>query len=165
MPRMRIQPVPSPQPTSNPRRQITVFLAIAYGLALTIALVLPHAGIAPLISILVPVTAVVLTVAVAVPRGERRAVWAGVGLGRFGGRGDAEAQADDHDGPQDGGDQSAAFGVVRFSALEGVSEKIWRSSRSRSPSSPWSSSVRRSAGAATCSSDLPRSRRGGGPRC
>ena len=118
MSRMRIQPVPSPQPTSNPRRQITVFLAIAYGLALTIALVLPHAGIAPLISILVPVTAVVLTVAVAVPRGERRAVWAGVGLGRFGGRGLAAAVL----GPAViiglSFGIAAAFGVVRFSALE-----------------------------------------------
>lgn len=119
MPRMRIQPVPSPQPTSNPRRQITVFLAIVYGLALTIALVLPHAGIAPLISILVPVTAVVLTVAVAVPRGERRAVWAGVGLGRLGGRGLVAAVL----GPAViiglSFGIAAAFGVVRFSALEG----------------------------------------------
>jgi membrane protease YdiL (CAAX protease family) len=116
---MRIPPETSPQPTSNPRRQITVFLAIAYGLALTIALVLPHAGIAPLISILVPVTAVVLTVAVAVPRGERRAVWAGVGLGRLGGRGLVAAVL----GPTViiglSFGVAAAFGVVRFSGLEG----------------------------------------------
>lgn len=119
MTRMRIQPVTSPQPTTNPRRQITVFLAIAYGLALTIALVLPHAGIAPLISILVPMTAMVLTVAVAVPRGERRAVWAGVGLGRLGGRGLVVAVL----GPAViiglSFGIAAALGVVRFSALEG----------------------------------------------
>jgi membrane protease YdiL (CAAX protease family) len=116
---MRIQPVTSPQPTSNPRRQITVFLVIAYGLALAIALVLPHAGIAPLISILVPITAVVLTVAVAVPRGERRAVWAGVGLGRLGGRGLVAAVL----GPAViiglSFGIAAAFGVVRFSGLAG----------------------------------------------
>ena len=119
MPRLKIQPVTSPQPTSNPRRQITVFLAIAYGLALTIALVLPHAGIAPLISILVPVTAVALTVGVTVPRGERRAVWAGVGLGRLGGRGLVAAVL----GPAViiglSFGIAAAVGVVRFSALEG----------------------------------------------
>jgi len=109
----------SPQPTSNPRRQVTVFLAIAYGLALIIALVLPHAGIAPLISILVPMTAMVLTVAVAVPRGERRAVWTGVGLGRLGGRGLVVAVL----GPAViiglSFGVAAALGVVRFSALEG----------------------------------------------
>jgi len=109
----------SPQPTSNPRRQVTVFLAIAYGLALIIALALPHAGIAPLISILVPMTAMVLTVAVAVPRGERRAVWTGVGLGRLGGRGLVVAVL----GPAViiglSFGVAAALGVVRFSALEG----------------------------------------------
>jgi hypothetical protein len=51
-----------------------VFLCINYWLALAIALALPHAGIAPLISIAVPVIAVALSVAFAVPRGERRAV-------------------------------------------------------------------------------------------
>jgi membrane protease YdiL (CAAX protease family) len=80
-------PAPAPPRTPHPVREIAVFLGITYGLALSIALALPHAGIAPLVSILVPVTAVALTVALTVPRGERRAVWAAVGLGRSGGTG------------------------------------------------------------------------------
>ncbi|HLN78837.1 MAG TPA: CPBP family intramembrane glutamic endopeptidase [Nocardioidaceae bacterium] len=69
----------SPPLTGRPTRQIVVFLAITYGLALAIALALPHAGIAPLVSILVPVTAVAITVALTVPRGQRRTIWAAVG--------------------------------------------------------------------------------------
>jgi membrane protease YdiL (CAAX protease family) len=61
-------------------RQIVVYLCITYGLTLAIALALPHAGIAPLIAIAVPVIAVALTVAFTVPRGQRHAVWAGVGF-------------------------------------------------------------------------------------
>lgn len=71
---------PSPPRTYRPLRQILVFLCITYGLALAIALALPRAGIAPLISIAVPVIAVALSVAFTVPRGERRAVWAAVGF-------------------------------------------------------------------------------------
>ena len=78
---------PAPPHTAHPAREITVFLGITYGLALAIALALPHAGIAPLVSILVPVTAVALTVALTVPRPDRRAVWAAVGFGRSGGVG------------------------------------------------------------------------------
>jgi hypothetical protein len=55
-------------------------LCITYGLTLAIALSLPHAGIAPLIAIAVPVIAVALTVAFTVPPGQRRAVWAAVGF-------------------------------------------------------------------------------------
>jgi membrane protease YdiL (CAAX protease family) len=76
--RIRLDPL-SPPRTGRPTRQIVVFLAITYGLALAIALALPHAGIAPLISILVPVTAVAITVALTVPRGDRRTIWAAVG--------------------------------------------------------------------------------------
>src|SRR4029450_6804937 len=69
---------PGPVRTYRPRRQTVGFLCIAYDMALAIAL--PRAGIAPLITIAVPVTAVALTVAFAVPRGQRRAIWAGVGF-------------------------------------------------------------------------------------
>lgn len=87
-PRTAPAPPPPPPNTAHPAREIAVFLGITYGLALAIALALPHAGIAPLISILVPVTAVALTVALTVPRdGGRRAVWAAVGFGRSGGLG------------------------------------------------------------------------------
>jgi membrane protease YdiL (CAAX protease family) len=70
--------------TDQPLRQALVFLGITYTLALTIAVALPRAGIAPLISIAVPVIAVAVTIAVVVPRGHRRAVWAAVGFGRPG---------------------------------------------------------------------------------
>lgn len=66
---------------ASPLRQAGIFLAIAYVLALAIALALPRAGIAPLISIAVPAIAVAITVQVTFRRGERRAVWAGVGFG------------------------------------------------------------------------------------
>ena len=67
--------------TENPARQVATYLAITYALALAIALALPHAGIAPLISILVPVTSVALTVLLTVPRGARGKVWSAVGWG------------------------------------------------------------------------------------
>ena len=78
---------PSAPLTGRPTRQLVVYLAITYGLALVIALSLPHAGIAPLISILVPVTAVAITIALTVPRGQRRRIWAAVGWGLPGWRG------------------------------------------------------------------------------
>jgi uncharacterized protein len=68
--------------THQPLRQASVFLGITYALALGIALALPHAGIAPLISIAVPLIAVALTIPLCVPPGQRRAVWAAVGFGR-----------------------------------------------------------------------------------
>jgi uncharacterized protein len=79
--RRTITPVALPR-TDRPLRQAAVFLGITYVLALAIALALPHAGIAPLISIAVPVVAVGLTIAICVPHGQRRAVWAAVGFGR-----------------------------------------------------------------------------------
>jgi CAAX protease family protein len=108
---------PSPPRTYRPLRQIVVFLCITYGLALAIALALPHAGIAPLITIAVPVTAVAFTVAFTVPRGERRAIWAGVGFKLQKGRGLLIAVL----GPAAfialSFGIAAAFGVVRFSGL------------------------------------------------
>jgi membrane protease YdiL (CAAX protease family) len=67
---------------SSALREAGVFLAIAYVLALAIAIALPRAGIAPLISMMVPVIAVAITVLVTLPRGQRRAAWADVGFGR-----------------------------------------------------------------------------------
>jgi membrane protease YdiL (CAAX protease family) len=119
MSRTREHEMVHPRPTSHPLRQVTVFLVVAYGLALAIALALPHAGIAPLISILVPLGAAALTIALAVPRGERRAVWATVGLARLGGRGLVAAVA----GPAVivglSFGVAAAFGVVRFPGPDG----------------------------------------------
>jgi uncharacterized protein len=78
---------PAPPRTYRPLRQIVVYLCITYGLTLAIALALPHAGITPLIAIAFPVIAVALTVAFTVPRGQRRAIWAGVGFNPRRGRG------------------------------------------------------------------------------
>jgi uncharacterized protein len=104
----------APARTERPLRQIVVYLCFTYGLALAIALALPRAGIAPLISIAVPVVAVALTVALVVPRGQRRAVWAGVGFNPRRGRGLLIAVL----GPVAiiglSFGIAAAFGVVRF---------------------------------------------------
>lgn len=75
-----------PPRTEHPARQVAVYLGITYGLALAIALALPHAGIAPLISILVPITSVALTVLLTVPRGARGTIWSAVGFGLPAGR-------------------------------------------------------------------------------
>ena len=107
----------APARTDRPLRQIVVYLCFTYGLALAIALALPRAGIAPLISIAVPVIAVALTVALVVPRGQRRAVWAGVGFNPRRGRGLLIAVL----GPVAiialSFGIAAAFGVVRFTGL------------------------------------------------
>jgi len=105
---------PSPARTYRPQRQIVVYLWFTYGLALAIALALPHAGIAPLITIAVPVTAVALTVAFVVPRGQRRAVWAGVGFNPRRGRGLLIAVVGPAVVIAVSFSVAAAFGVVRF---------------------------------------------------
>ena len=87
MPERRVAEEPAPPRTDRPLRQVVVYLGITYAIALAIALALPRAGIAPLISIAVPVIAVALTTAFVVPRGQRRAVWAGVGFHPRRGRG------------------------------------------------------------------------------
>jgi len=71
-----------PSTRSSALREAGVFLGIAYVLALAIAIALPRAGIAPLISMVMPVVAVAITVHVVLPRGRRRAAWAEVGFGR-----------------------------------------------------------------------------------
>jgi hypothetical protein len=78
------------QPGSSTRssalREAGVFLAICYALALAIAIALPRAGIAPLISIVVPVVAVAATVLVMLPAagGERHGRRWGSGAHRGG---------------------------------------------------------------------------------
>jgi membrane protease YdiL (CAAX protease family) len=106
---------PAPVRTYRPRRQVVVFLCIVYAMALAIALALP--GIAPLISIAVPVTAVALTVALVVPRGQRRAVWAGVGFNPRRGRGLLIALVGPAVVVAISFSVAAAFGVVRFPTL------------------------------------------------
>src|SRR6476661_8939175 len=112
-------PAPAPPRTAHPVREIAVYLGITYGLALAIALALPHAGIAPLISILVPVTSVALTVWLTVPRGARGTVWSAVGWGMPAVRALVVAVV----GPVViiglSFGAALALGVVRFPALDG----------------------------------------------
>jgi uncharacterized protein len=114
MPERRASEDPAPPRTDRPLRQVVVYLGITYAIALAIALALPNAGIAPLISIAAPVIAVALTTAFIVPRGQRRAVWAGVGFHPRKGRGLLIAVV----GPMViialSFGVAAAFGVVRF---------------------------------------------------
>ena len=114
MPKLRAAEEPAPPRTDRPLRQVVVYLGITYAITLAIALALPHAGIAPLISIAVPVIAVALTTALVVPRGQRRAVWGTVGFHPRRGRGLLIAVL----GPAviiaASFGVAAAFGVVRF---------------------------------------------------
>jgi CAAX protease family protein len=117
MPQRRTVEEPPPQRTDRPLRQIVVYLCITYGLALAIALALPHADITPLITIAAPVIAVALTVAFVVPRGQRRAVWAGVGFNPRRGRGLLIAVLVPAAVIAMSFGVAAAFGVVRFPGL------------------------------------------------
>jgi uncharacterized protein len=65
-------------------RESSTFLALTYALALAVAIILPHAGINRLLSVLVPVTSVIIITFAFTPRGKRRAMWRDLGLGRSG---------------------------------------------------------------------------------
>ena len=73
MPVQRATSEPAPPKTDRPLRQILVFICFTYVIAVAIALALPHAGIIPLLSIAAPLLGFALTMAFAVPRGQRRA--------------------------------------------------------------------------------------------
>src|SRR4051794_27525360 len=117
MPKQRMTLEPDPPRTDRPRRQILVFLSSTYGIAVAIALALPHTAIAPMISIAAPVLGFAVTMAVAVPRGQRRAILTTVGFHPRRGRGLLVAVL----GPLLFGTLSfsiaAAFGVIRFPGL------------------------------------------------
>ena len=68
----------------TPVREIVAYLGIAYSLALTVALALPNAGINLLLSVLVPTVTVGILTFTMTPKGSRRALWRGIGLGRAG---------------------------------------------------------------------------------
>lgn len=68
---------------STSLRRAALFYAIAFALTLGLALVLPHAGITPLLAIPTPVIATALVITFATPRGERRAAWVGTGILRM----------------------------------------------------------------------------------
>ena len=118
MPKQRMTQESAPPRTDRPLRQILVFLLSTFVIAVAIALALPHAGtMTPLLSIASPILGFAITMAVAVPRSQRRAVLTGVGFHPRRGRGMLIAVL----GPVLIGTVSfsiaAAFGVVRFPGL------------------------------------------------
>src|SRR4051795_6735907 len=114
MPEQRTTLEPVPSRTDRPLRQILVFLSFTYAIAVAIALALPHAGITPPLTIAAPLLGFAITMAVAVPRGQRRAILRTVGFHPRRGRGLLIAVV----GPVLIGIVSfsvaTAFGVVRF---------------------------------------------------
>ncbi|WP_020107235.1 CPBP family intramembrane glutamic endopeptidase [Nocardia sp. 348MFTsu5.1] len=70
---------------SNAFREIAVFVAVAYSLAIGIAVVLPDAGINTMLSVLVPVVTVAIMTFTIIPKGKRRELWNSFGLRRSGG--------------------------------------------------------------------------------
>src|SRR3954471_9865977 len=69
---------------TSPKREIVAYLAIAYSLALTVALALPDAHINLLLSVAVPTVTVGILTFTMIPKGKRRELWRGFGLGRAG---------------------------------------------------------------------------------
>jgi membrane protease YdiL (CAAX protease family) len=69
---------------STALRESTTFLALTYSLALAVAIALPHAGINRMLSVLVPITSVIIITFVVTPRGKRRAMWSDIGLNHSG---------------------------------------------------------------------------------
>ncbi len=76
--------IPGARPLAT--RQVATYLAMVFGAELGIGLAFlgSSSQLAPLLSILVPVLAVVGTTFTVTPRGQRRVLWAGVGLRRAG---------------------------------------------------------------------------------
>src|SRR3954469_14912101 len=68
----------------TPQREIVAYLAIAYSLALTVALTLPDAHLNLPLSVLIPTVTVGILTFTMTPKGSRRELWRGFGLGRAG---------------------------------------------------------------------------------
>jgi len=68
----------------SPVREVVAYLAIAYSLALAVAVALPDAHINLLLSVMVPTTTVVILTFTLFKRGTRRELWRGIGLGSAG---------------------------------------------------------------------------------
>src|SRR3954471_15050725 len=71
-------------PSRTAFREIVAYIGIAYGLALTVAVGLPDAHINLLLSVIAPTVTVGILTFTLTPRGSRRALWRGIGLGRAG---------------------------------------------------------------------------------
>src|SRR3954452_19695491 len=68
----------------TPLREIVAYLGIAYSLALTVTLALPDAHLNLLLSVAIPTVTVGILTFTMTPRGKRRELWRGIGLGRAG---------------------------------------------------------------------------------
>ena len=71
---------------SRPIREAMIFVGLSYLIAVLIALALPHAELAVMLSALIPVLSVGIMTFAVFRRGERKAMWAGIGLQRAGWR-------------------------------------------------------------------------------
>ncbi|HYO32002.1 MAG TPA: type II CAAX endopeptidase family protein [Nocardioidaceae bacterium] len=69
---------------SRPLREAMTYLALAFSLAIGIAVAIPHAGINVLLSAFAPVLALLVITYTATPRGKRRSLWGEFGLSRSG---------------------------------------------------------------------------------
>jgi membrane protease YdiL (CAAX protease family) len=72
------------QTNQTVRREVAMYVGLAYSLATAIAVALPHANIKKLLSILVPTVSVAILTFTITPRGRRRELWGGIGLRRAG---------------------------------------------------------------------------------
>jgi membrane protease YdiL (CAAX protease family) len=68
---------------SRPLREASTYLALAFSLAIGIAVAIPHAGINVLLSAFAPIAAL-LIITTTTPRGRRLALWGEFGLNRSG---------------------------------------------------------------------------------
>jgi len=71
---------------SRPIREAMIFVGLSFLIAVLIALALPHAELAVMLSALIPVFSVGIMTFTVFRRGERKAMWAGIGLQRAGWR-------------------------------------------------------------------------------
>jgi membrane protease YdiL (CAAX protease family) len=69
---------------SRPLREVTTFLALAFSIAIGLAVAMPHAGINVLLSAFAPIIAVLIVTFTTTRPGRRRELWASFGLARSG---------------------------------------------------------------------------------
>ena len=71
---------------TRPLREVATYLAIAFSIAIGIAVAIPHAGINVLLSAFAPLAALLVITFTTTPRGKRKELWGSFGLNRSGKR-------------------------------------------------------------------------------
>jgi len=71
---------------TRPLREVATYLAIAFSIAIGIAVAIPHAGINVLLSAFAPIAALLVITFTTTPRGKRKELWGSFGLNRSGKR-------------------------------------------------------------------------------